>query len=44
MKKFINLGLLMGTCLFALSSFAEHHEKSDAVIIGDVEMTEVGSQ
>jgi hypothetical protein len=41
MKNFINLGLLMGTCLFALSSFAEHHEESDAVVIGDVEMTEV---
>ena len=41
MKNFINLGLLMGTCLFALSSFAEHHEEPDAVVIGDVEMTEV---
>ena len=41
MKNCINLALLVGSCLFALNSFAEHHEESDTVIIGDVEMTEV---
>jgi hypothetical protein len=41
MKYFKTLSLLMGICLFSLSIFAGHHEESDAVVIGDVEMAEV---